>query len=126
VKYFLDNCISFRFAEMLRALGVDACALKEQCQQNISDIELFQYLADKDYVFLSEDRKQLTRIAEATELRAAGISAIYFGPFWNKLAFWGQAAFLVKHWSTIDSVQRGLAKGSIVELKQNGKSIPMP
>jgi hypothetical protein len=111
---------------MLRALDVDIVALQEKCLPNISDIDLFQFLGGSDYVFVSEDRKQLTRIAEATELRKAGISAIYFGPFWSKLALWGQAEYIIRRWQTIDSVQRGLAKGTVIELTQKGKAIPIP
>lgn len=125
MRYFFDNCISFRFAQMLCALDVDAVALKEKCPPNTSDVELFRILSGSDYIFVSEDRHQLTRIAEATELKAAGVSAIYFGPFWSKLGFWKQAEFLVRKWPLIDATQRGLDKGTIVELKQNGKSIPV-
>jgi len=125
VRYFFDNCISYRLAHMLRALGVDVVALKEHCPANTPDTDLFKILSGSDFVFVSEDRKQLTRIAEASELKSAGISAIYFGPFWSKMGFWKQAEFLVRRWELIDGAQKGLAKGTIVELKQNGKAIPV-
>lgn len=123
MRYFLDNCISFRFAEMLRALQVDVVALREELPQQATDAEIFRHLAGSDRVFVSGNRSQLTRICEAGELKAAGISAIYFAPFWGKLGFWGQAAWLVRQWNRIDDVQRGLARGTIVEIKQNGKSV---
>jgi hypothetical protein len=111
---------------MLRALGVNIDALQEKCPPSISDVALFQYLAGSDYVFISEDRRQLTRIAEASQLRSAGISAMYFGPFWSGLRFWKQAEYLVRHWETFDALQRGLVAGTILELKQNGKSMVLP
>jgi len=126
VRYFLDHCISFRYAGMLRALEVDIVALQEKCPANIKDVDLFKFLKGSEYVFISEDRRQLTRIAEATELRAAGISAIYFGPYWSGLGFWKQAEYLIKHWSSFESVHKGLAMGSITEAKQNGKLMTMP
>ena len=89
------------------------------------DPDLFQFLAGSDYVFISEVRRQLTRIAEATALRAAGISAMYFGPFWSKLGFWKQAEYLVKHWARFDGAFRVLDKGSIMEAKLNGKLMAM-
>jgi hypothetical protein len=110
---------------MLRALDVDIVALREELDQKATDRDIFKHLAGSDRVFVSEDQRQLTRICEAGELKAAGISAIYFAPFWGKLGFWAQAAWLVRRWPTIDDVQRGLARGTIMEIKQNGKSLPI-
>lgn len=110
---------------MLRALQVDVVALREELPQKATDREIFEYLAGSDRILVSGDRRQVTRMCEAGELKAAGISAIYFAPFWSKLGFWGQAAWLVRRWERIDDVQRGLARGTIVEIKQNGKSLPI-
>lgn len=126
MQYFLDNCISPKFAPMLGALDVRIVALRDAIAHNTPDIELFEFLAGSDYVFVSQDRAQLTRIAEAHALRAAGISALYFGPFWSGLGFWKQAEYLVKHWQKFHAVLSGLAPGSIVEAKQNGKLMTMP
>jgi hypothetical protein len=111
---------------MLRALGVDIVALREELDAATSDVEIFRYLKDSDRIFVSEDRKQLTRICEASELKAAGINAMYFAPFWNRLGFWKQAAWLVTRWPTIEGVQKGIARGGVVfELTQRGKLLPI-
>ena len=123
MRYFLDNCLSFRYAGMLRALDVEAFALREELAENASDVEVFRYLRGRDLVFVTADRKQLVRVAEAAELKAAGISAMYFSRFWGAYNLWQQAAWLVSRWPRIDSVQQGVVKGTILELKQNGKSV---
>ena len=41
MKYFFDNNISFRYTNMLKALDVDAVALREEFSQSIQDPELF-------------------------------------------------------------------------------------
>jgi hypothetical protein len=45
VKYFFDNCISYRFAGMLAALGVDAVALRHEFSESIRDVALFEALS---------------------------------------------------------------------------------
>ena len=42
MKYFFDNAVSFRLADMLRALGVDAIALRREYAEDTKDIELFE------------------------------------------------------------------------------------
>lgn len=125
MRYFLDNCISYRFALMLRALDVDIVALREELDLQTPDLGIFQHLSRSDRIFISEDRKQLSRLCEASELKAAGISAIYFAPFWGKLRFWKQAEWLIRRWELIDNAQQALARGTVVEVKQNGKHLPI-
>jgi len=122
VRYFFDNNISYRYAAMLRALGVDAVALREHLPEDIDDTPLFQQLAGIDCVFVANDMKQLTREGEAAELKKAKITAIYFGPFWSKLKFWDQAVWLITKWPTIEGFVEGVERGTIAEIKRNGKA----
>jgi hypothetical protein len=106
---------------MLTALGVDAVAQRDELPENTRDVALFAFLAGSDFVFISQDKRQLTRIAEARELKNAGISAIYFEPFWNRLQFWDQATWLVKHWRTISQFSEAVERGTVGAIKQRGK-----
>lgn len=110
---------------MLRALDVNVVALRENYPANTPDIDIFNALADSNYVFVSQDRKQLTRIAEAHALRASGISAMYFGPFWSDLGFWEQAVYLLRFWPAWDTTLSTLTPGTIVEARQRGKLMTM-
>jgi len=65
VKYFFDNTISYRFAAMLRALQVDAVALREEYHEHTDDIPLFKLLRGRSIVFVTTDTSQLTREHEA-------------------------------------------------------------
>ena len=58
MKYFIDNCISFRFADMLRALGVEIVALREEFPQDMADIALFKELNGRKPAFISTDTSQ--------------------------------------------------------------------
>lgn len=114
--------MSPKFAAMLRALGMDVKALREEFPQNILDINLFRQLSGRDVALVGPDMKQLTRQAEARELKAAGISAVYFGAFWSKYELWPQAAWLVKNWPGIDSFMKIAARGTVVEISQKGRA----
>jgi hypothetical protein len=122
LKFFFDNNISFRFAEMLRALGEDVLALREQFPQDTKDPDLLKALSGRDVVFVSAEKVMRTHAVEAPLLREAGVTALFFGPFWSKLQFWPQAQWLVMHWPKIRGFAEGAARGTCAEVKHSGKS----
>ena len=85
MRYLLDNCISPKLAGMLRALGEDIHALREQFPQDIDDVSLFSQVRGPNAVFLSTDTSQLTRTQEARALKQAKITALFLGPFFGKM-----------------------------------------
>ena len=126
MKYFFDNCISFRYVDMLKALEVDAVHLTSQFAPNIEDIALFTELKGSQLVFISADTSQTTREREARALKEMGVTVLYFGPFWSNLDFWPQAVWLLTKWPLIDGFARGADKGTIAEIKQKGRARYMP
>jgi len=122
VHYFFDNCISYRHAECLKALGVEAEALRHSFAENVDDVELFERLRGRDIVYVSTDIKQLSRQHEARELKKIGCTALYIARFWSKKTFWQQAAWLVTKWETIDGFARAVERGTIAEIKENGRA----
>lgn len=65
MKYFFDNCISYRYADMLAALGVEAEALRHSFSQSITDIDLFRQLHGRELTYLSGDTSQTTQQQQA-------------------------------------------------------------
>ena len=124
MKYFFDNCISYRYVQMLSALTVDASSLRSAFHESISDLELFEKLKGSGSVFVSCDSRQRTKQLEAKALKEGGVTAIYFGPFWSKMTFWPQAAWLTRHWPIIDNYASSVVQGSFAEIKANGKAQP--
>lgn len=122
MKYFFDNNISYRLANMLSALDQNVVALREEFQQDIKDPELLKALAGRDLVFVSAEVRMRTSAVEAPLLKAANITSLFFASFYMKMDFWAQAAWLIKRWPTIDKFAQGAAKGTCAEVKQNGKS----
>ena len=123
MNYLFDNCISPKMADMLRALGEDTHALREDFPQDIEDIPLFTQLHGQKLVLVSTDTSQRTREHEARALKQAGITAIYFGPFFQKMKLWGQAIWLVTKWEKIKGVAENVVMGSVFEIKQNGSAL---
>ena len=107
---------------MLHALGIDAVALRSAMPEDIDDIALFDQLKGSNSVFVSCDGRQRTSQAEARALKESGVTGIYFEPFWTKMTFWQQAAWLVKHWPTIENYTTSVVQGSFAEIKANGKA----
>ncbi len=122
--YFFDNNISYRYAEMLRALDVRVRVLREEFPEDISDVDLFAGLHGKDNVFLTGDQRIRRREAEAKALRQCRITALFLGPFWSKMNRWEQAVWLVTKWPKIDGFASNVAQGTCAELKRNGKALP--
>ena len=123
MKYFFDNSISYRFAEMLRALGVDAVALRHEHPEDTKDVSLFDHLRGRNMVFITTDRHQLTREHEARALKQAGVTSLFFGPFFQRKRFWDQAIWIVSRWPLIDGFANGVAPGTCAEIKHNGKAL---
>jgi hypothetical protein len=124
VKYFFDNCISYRLVDMLVALEVDAVALRKEFPEAIEDPEFLGKLKDRDYVYITHDHRQKTREAEALAIQEAGITALWLGPFWSGKGFWECAKWLVSHWESIDRFASSAARGTCAEIKHNGRSLP--
>lgn len=111
---------------MLAALDVDAVALRDEFEQGIADPELFARLAGRELIFVTTDRHQATRRQEAEALKDCGVTAIFFGPFWARMQFWDQAAWLVTKWPKIDAFCASVVAGTCAEVKQNGTFMVYP
>lgn len=125
MKYFFDNCISYRYARMLAALEEhEVVALRDRFPADIEDVDFLPLLKSEGFVYITTDDRQKTRVREARAIREAGITALWLGRFWHRLTFWDQAKWLVSHWPKIDGYVLGVAVGTCAEVSQNGRSRP--
>ncbi len=127
MKYFFDNCISPKYAAMLRALEVDVQALRDIFPQDVKDIDLLAKIPKrlgKDVIFVTGDTHISRRKAEAQALRESKLTALFLGPFWSNMQFWDQAIWLVRRWPSIDNFASSVERGTFAEIKQRGKAAP--
>jgi predicted nuclease of predicted toxin-antitoxin system len=122
LKYLFDNNISPKLAKMLVALDKEVFAVRNVLAADAKDEDILVFLAQHPYVWISADRKQTTRPSQARLLKQAKVTALYLGPFWSKMNGWDQAVWMMRRWELIEGFVNGAAKGTIAEIKQNGKS----
>lgn len=123
MKYFFDNCISYRFVDALRALDKDVTHLKREFAENVQDPEFLRELKNRHDVYVTYDHKQRTRLAEAAAIKESGVTALWFGPFWGKMEFWPQAKWIITHWEQIERFAESVVPGTCAEIKQGGRAM---
>lgn len=125
MTFILDNDISFRIAEALRALGPDVRALRKHFPQETPDTELLAELGTKGWHLVTADRQILKRPHEAAALHKARVTTFFLGPFFETLQFWDQAVWLVKNWPRFESMAQNMDRGTCVIIKHSGKMYPL-
>jgi hypothetical protein len=123
VTYLLDNDISFRFAHMLAALGVDVVPVRdvEDLGEDASDVEILRWLAGRSRVFVTADKHIRSRPGEVAALKESLVTAFFLERFWPKLDFWQQAAWLVARWPRIDQFASAAPSGTCAGVQQRGR-----
>src|SRR2546428_14161268 len=74
-------------------------------------------VGERGWVLVSGDRRMRTKPAEASALKAAGVTALFLGPFWRKIGIKEQAAWLLGHWNKIDAQLKELSSGSSAKIQ---------
>lgn len=121
MTYLFDNNFSVKLVRMLRALDVDAVALRECFPADVPDTEYLSHLASTGCILLTCDRHIRTRKAEVKALRQSGVSALFFNAFFAKKALWDQAHWLIKNWPRIEEHCRAAPGGSYAEVRERGQ-----
>lgn len=124
MRYVFDNCISYRYADMLAALKVNAVPLRRLFAESISDIDLYAQLSASQDVLITYDHKQKTRKAEAIAIKEAGVTSLWIGPHWGKKEFWEQAKWILSRWEKIEQYVNATVPGTCAEIRENGRSMP--
>ncbi|MFL6195177.1 MAG: hypothetical protein ACJ75H_13465 [Thermoanaerobaculia bacterium] len=121
MKFFLDNCLSPRYAQSLHILserdGHSVVHLMDKFDRDATDPTWIRGLSrEGDWVIVSGD----TRILKTPQLKAewlsSGLTAFFLGSGWMNLAYWPQAGLLVRWWPSILDQARLVERGTGFEV----------
>ncbi len=121
MTYLFDNNFSPKLAHMLALADVDAIALRNRFREDIEDEDFLPQLKDSGMVLMTSDRHIKTRNAEALALHEAGITALFFKPFFIKMELRGQAAWLLNNWWRIEEFVAKSRVGTVAEVPARGQ-----
>jgi hypothetical protein len=126
LKYFIDNCLSYRFAPMLQSLDRgEVISLREHFPQDAADLIWIPELGRNGWTLLSVDHNQTRRPEERAALKKAGAIAFYLAKSFIALPFGEQAWRLVKFWPDIADAAEAAISGGCYHVKINGKIEPI-
>jgi hypothetical protein len=121
LTYFLDNCISFRYAAMLNALEMGkVTSLREHYPENTKDPIWLPDLGANGWTLITVDHAQRRKPEERQAIVTSGALAFYLAKSFLSLVFEEQAWRLVKLWPEITKVAEkphGGGKCFLVNLK---------
>ena len=124
MRFFLDNTLPPRFAQVLEILegddGNKVVHLRSKFPSETKDVDWIRTLASEgDWVIISGDIRISQNQFERKAWSDSGLTAFFFAKGWTAIKLWEQAWRLIKWWPTIvDQAQkiRGGA-GFVVPLK---------
>ena len=123
--YFLDNNLSFRYADMLVALGEEVRALRREFPQNTPDEKWIPEIGARGWVLITGDRNIKWKPHQRRILEEAKITAFFLTKGYDSLLFWEQAITLLKAWPNIKAVAERKANSRTYLVQLNGKVEPV-
>ena len=121
MRFFLDNCLSPRYAQSLNILserdGHKVVHLVDMFDRAETDLVWIRRLGkESDWIIVSGD----TRILRTPQLKAewltSGLTAFFLGPGWMNVTYWVQAAMLLRWWPSILDQSRLVEQGTGFEV----------
>jgi hypothetical protein len=124
VRFFLDNTLPPRFAQVLEILegddGNEVVHLRSKFPSETKDVDWIRTLASEgDWVIISGDIRISQNQFERKAWLDSGLTAFFFAKGWTAIKLWDQVWRLIIWWPTIvDQAQKIRAgAGFVVPLK---------
>jgi hypothetical protein len=121
VRFFLDNCLSPRYAKSLDALsekdGHKVFHLQDKFPRDAKDRDWIRTLGrESDWIIVSGDTRILTTPELKNEWAQSRLTAFFLASQWMNAPYWQQIASLVKWWPAIIDQSRLVERGSGFEV----------
>lgn len=124
MRFFLDNTLPPRFAEVLQLLegngGHEIVHLRSKFPVDTKDVDWIRSLAaERDWVIVSGDIRISQNEFERKEWLNSGLTAFFFAKGWTTTKLWDQAWRLIKWWPIIVEQAQKIRPGAgfVVPLK---------
>jgi len=132
VRFFLDNCISSRYAESLHILserdGHSVVHLGSKFPRNAPDeVWLRALAAEGDWVIVSGDTRILTKPVLRREWERTRLTAFFLADGYMNSRYWTQIVFLMRWWPDILEQARLVEHGTGFEVpfRKSGRLKPI-
>ena len=119
MNYFLDNNLSPRFEQVLRALGVDVrhIANVDGLERDAPDTVWIPVVATNGWIAVGGDSKILKRPAERACVADHGLIYFVFDRSFPTREVWDQAEILIRAWPNIMAKAPGARRGDCFVVK---------
>lgn len=132
MRFFLDNCISFRLAPALDALseidGHQVAALRSRFPEAMRDEDwLMALAAEGDWVVISGDFRIYKNPQRRLVWKRCRLTSFFWQPAWNKNQYWEIAWRMVRWWPKITRTASYVERGSAfsIPFSTTGKLRPL-
>jgi hypothetical protein len=121
VRFFLDNCLSPRYAQGLNALSEKdshkVIHLQNKFPRDAKDPEWIRGLgAESDWIIVSGDTRIIKSQGLRKEWQAARLTAFFLASGWMNVPYWTQVTLLVRWWPKILDQSSLVRRGSGFEV----------
>ena len=132
MRFFLDNCISPRYAQSLHILsekdGHSVIHLQEKFPRDSPDEVWLRGLGTEgDWVIISGDTRILSKRALRDEWARTRLTAFFLANVYGNARYWDQIGFLMRWWPNILEQARLVERGTGFEVpyRMSGRLKPI-
>lgn len=125
MKFFFDNCISYRLANAIDELSeFEVSHLRQKFSADTPDTVWLRRLSEEgDWIIISGDTRIFRTPHELAAWQSAGLTGFFWSSQWLRKTIWEHAWRLVKWWPKIEEQAKLVEAGAAFELplKHNSK-----
>lgn len=99
MKFFFDNNLSKKLVNGLRAFGEDVVHLKENFEEDASDVEILKFVGKHKMGFITRDERVRWNPAEHAAIRDNRVGAFFLGG--KNLNAWKIIQQIVRNWPRV-------------------------
>lgn len=127
MRYFFDENISFRHANMLRALGEDVVHLSKVrgFRRGDDDTVWMPRVAEEGWTAVTLDGNILRVVVERYVRAKSGLRVVFLAQGFRNQPFFEQAKFLVNHWQALKKGTERSRPGECFRLTVRGRLEPV-